>query len=498
MSKMKDLFRNLVVFELANNHQGSIGHGRRIIGLLGEAARKFSIRAGVKLQYRDLDSFIHRDFINRADIKHIPRFLTTRLSPEEFGNLVECIRDNGLIPICTPFDEKSVDLCVEHGIDILKIASCSAIDWPLLEKAAETAKPIIISTGGKTFTDMDNIHSFFKHRGINFAMLHCVGLYPLRNADTQLEVMTRMMKRYHDIHIGYSGHEPAENTDIVKMAIAKGAGILERHVGLEAGDIKLNAYSLDASKIDEWLNAIAAAREICGCAGHKAISESEIQSLNELSRGCYAAQPIQKGEAIPRSAVYFAMPCLPDQISSGQFQDGMTASRDYKKDQGILENKGRTVVNEIRELIHEINGMLGEARITLAPEFRLELSHHYGLEKFKECGVAMIGIINREYCKKILILLPGQRHPAHFHKSKEETFHVLCGDMRIDLEGTVMECKPGDVIVVPRTAWHSFSSRQGCIFEEISTTHIREDSFYDDPNINKLDPMLRKTVLDRW
>ena len=54
-----------------------------------------------------------------------------------------------MIAISTPFDEGSVDWCMEQGIDIIKIASCSSLDWPLLEKAAATGKPLIISTGGK-------------------------------------------------------------------------------------------------------------------------------------------------------------------------------------------------------------------------------------------------------------------------------------------------------------------------------------------------------------
>ncbi|MBO4505039.1 MAG: hypothetical protein J5728_01275, partial [Lachnospiraceae bacterium] len=85
----QELFDNLFIFEMANSHQGSVEHGIDIIRAMGRIARKYNIRAAVKLQYRELDSFIHPDYKGRTDIKHIPRFESTRLMPEQFNRLVE-------------------------------------------------------------------------------------------------------------------------------------------------------------------------------------------------------------------------------------------------------------------------------------------------------------------------------------------------------------------------------------------------------------------------
>ena len=157
---MNPYFENLFIFEMANNHQGSVEHGLSIIHALGEVSRKYKVNAAVKLQYRDLDTLIHPDYIGRTDVKHIPRFLSTRLSKDEFYILVRAIREEGMHTMCTPFDEVSVNTCMDHGIEILKVASCSATDWPLLEAVAGTKRPVIISTGGKTFSDMDKIYNF--------------------------------------------------------------------------------------------------------------------------------------------------------------------------------------------------------------------------------------------------------------------------------------------------------------------------------------------------
>ena len=81
-------FNNLFIFEMANNHQGSIEHGLRIVNEMADVAIKYGIRAAVKLQFRELDTFIHPHHRENKDNKHISRFISTRLKEEEFGALV--------------------------------------------------------------------------------------------------------------------------------------------------------------------------------------------------------------------------------------------------------------------------------------------------------------------------------------------------------------------------------------------------------------------------
>ena len=63
----------------------------------------------------------------------------------------------------------------------------------------------------------------------------------------------------------------------------------------------------------------------------------------------------------------------------------------------------------------------------------LEISHHYGIDHFYETGIAMITVVNREYCKKLIIVLPNQNHPEQYHLKKEETFVVLHGELDLKL-----------------------------------------------------------------
>ncbi len=123
------------------------------------------------------------------------------------------------------------------------------------------------------------------------------------------------------------------------------------------------------------------------------------------------------------------------------------------------------------QTIHSVKAMLNEARIALPTDFKLEFSHHYGIEQFREVGAVLIDCVNREYCKKLIVQLPGQRHPNHYHKKKEETFQVLSGILEAEVEGRRRTLYPGDTVVVPQGVWHSFRTDGGVIFEEISSTH---------------------------
>ena len=95
-------------------------------------------------------------------------------------------------------------------------------------------------------------------------------------------------------------------------------------------------------------------------------------------------------------------------------------------------------------------------------------------------------------------MLPEQKHPPHFHPKKEETFQVLHGDLTVYLNGKEKKLIPGETCLIQPGVWHSFQSKNGCIFEEVSTTHYNNDSIYKDQKINKMQRADRKTVVDHW
>jgi D-lyxose ketol-isomerase len=118
------------------------------------------------------------------------------------------------------------------------------------------------------------------------------------------------------------------------------------------------------------------------------------------------------------------------------------------------------------------------------------------MEKFSQFGLTMITVVNRDYCKKLLVVLPGQIHPEQYHKKKEETFHVLHGFVSMTLNGVTTIHGPGAVITIEPNVRHAFTTEKGAVIEEISSTHYKDDSFYTDPDIAN-NPN-RKTYLSYW
>ncbi len=201
------IFENLFILELANNHWGRLDRGLRIVNDFAQVVRFNNIRAAIKLQFRDVDHFIHKDFHGREDIRYIKKTQATRLSKAEYRTLVRAITERNCIPMATAFDEASVDLCEELDLPLIKIASSDINDWFLIERIAETRKPVIVSTGGSTQKDIDDMVTFFANRNIPLAINHCVSIYPSEDDELELNQIDFLRQRYPHNVIGLSTHE---------------------------------------------------------------------------------------------------------------------------------------------------------------------------------------------------------------------------------------------------------------------------------------------------
>lgn len=494
-------FKDLFIFDLANNHQGKVEHGLKIVREIGRVAAANGVRAALKFQFRQLDTLIHPDHANNSANKHIPRFLSTRLSREEFARLAAAVRENGLLTMATPFDEESVEVLADMNIELVKIASCSAVDWPLIERVADCNKPVVVSTGGLTWKQIDDLASFFEHRRVHFALMHCMAIYPTPEDKLELNQIALMCRRYPGRVIGFSTHESPDELSAVQVAVAKGARILERHVGIATRTIKLNAYSSTPEQIDRWLRAAMKARAICGGPQREPATADELAALASLKRGVYARKTLKKGALITRDAVYFAMPGVAGQLESGNWKEEIFAAREIRRNEPLLLSALNIPAHPEKQVlltaIHTAKAMLNEAHIALPTEFETEFSHHYGIARFPKTGAIFVTCVNRSYCKKLAIQLPGQRHPMHYHKQKEETFQVLHGVLNMKVEGRGRVLYPGDTQLIQQGVWHEFWTETGVIFEEVSTTHTGNDSYYEDKSINR-NGVNRKTRVNQW
>ena len=481
-------FDKLFIFEMANNHGGDLQHGLATIAEMAKVCKKYNFTFGFKLQYRHLDSFIHPDFKGRQDIKYVKRFEDTCLSEKDLKTLKDSILAAGFVPICTPFDEVSVDLIEKHGFKIMKIGSCSFTDWPLLERIAKTDLPIIASTASATLEEIDQVVTFFEHRNKNLCLMHCVGEYPTKSNNLQLNQIDLLKSRYPGIAVGFSTHEEPDNLEPVSIAVAKGARVFERHVAIVSEKYPVNAYSSLPAQVDQWLAAARAAFLICGAQeGRYQISEKERNDLQGLKRGVFAKIDLKAKEKITKDNSFYAIPCQAGQLVANDISKyaEYTLLKNLKANQPVIfkDLEVKNLREKVLKIIKELKEVILKSHIALPEKIDLELSHHYGIDRYEEWGAAILNCINREYCKKLIILLPGQKHPFHHHLKKEETFQVLYGSMEVTIGKEVKSLKAGAMLTVERGARHDFASKEGVIFEEVSTTHYKDDSFYEDRTI---------------
>lgn len=477
----------LFIFEMANNHQGEVEHGKKIIRAMAAVSTPYreQFNFAIKFQYRDLDTFIRPDYKERDDVKNIKRFKETRLSQEEFLELKREAESCNFFTICTPFDELSAQRIAAQKYDAIKIASCSFTDWSLIETIATTKLPVIASTAAATLEDIDKIVQFFNHRNIPLALMHCVAEYPTPASRLELNQISLLQQRYPDLRIGFSTHEEPSEMDSIKIAVAKGAKIFERHVGVVTDKISLNKYSSTPDEISSWLTAAKKAFDICGVSNERYTpSQKEINDLAALQRGVFASKDLVAGTDLNFGNTYFAFPCEAGQVLAKHMSKyaklTLQKSVEINKPIPVEDVNISDGMRRVQEIVHKLMDILRKGHIVIPVDSSCNISHHYGIDRYEEVGVTLIDCVNRAYCKKLLILLPGQKHPTHFHKKKEETFTVLYGVLNVVCDGKAITLKQGESMTVSQNMKHSFSSETGCIFEELSTTHYKDDSYYDD------------------
>lgn len=499
---MRDLnSRPLFIYEMANNHMGDVEHGIRIVRELEAASKGFPFAFCVKLQYRDIPTCIHPSYHGRYDLKYVKRFSETRLSWDQYRQIKEAIVEAGFLSMCTPWDEVSVDKIVEHGFDFMKIPSCYMTDWPLLEQIAKYDLPIVASTAGEPLEEIDRVVSFLKHRNKTLTIMHCVGEYPAPDDHLHLGQIALLRQRYHDIPIGYSTHERPDNFQAIKMALALGAVMFEKHVGVATEKYALNAYSATPEQVRKWLQSAADALTMIGDAAKRYPAPAgEQMALRDLARGAFVRKPVSAGELIRHSNVFYAMPNVKGQLVAQDFSkySEFVAGHDVPANGAIMQDQVKAVNarEAVFKIVCDVKALIRRSKVQVPGHCELEISHHYGLQKFRDFGLTAITVVNREYCKRLMVVLPGQKHPEQWHNVKDETYHVLYGDVTVDLDGSQRTHKANSVVTIPHGIKHSFWTKSGAVIEEVSSSYSSDDSFYSDAAIasNKN----RKTFVSHW
>ena len=324
----REIFENLFVLEAANNHWGHVERGLKIVRDYGTVVRYNNVKAAIKFQFRQVDDFIHQDYSGNKDVRYISKTEATKLNMEQFAVLVKEVVNVGCIPMATPFDEASVDMCVAFDMPIIKVASSDINDWPLLEKVASTRRPVIVSSGGASEKNLDEVVAFFEHRDIPLAINHCVSLYPSEDHELELNQIDYLKERFPEHVIGFSTHEYHDWEASMYISYGKGARTWERHVDIDHGGIAVSPYCSVPEQTDTWFKAFHKAREMSGGSSsqRRVLSKREIEYLDALVRGVYAKRDIPSGYVFTKDSFdedfYLAVPLLKGQLSCREIMNG--------------------------------------------------------------------------------------------------------------------------------------------------------------------------------
>ena len=226
-----------------------------------------------------------------------------------------------------------------------------------------------------------------------------------------------------------------------------GASIFEKHVGLPNDDYINNAYSATPEQLSVWLEKFSQAVGMIGnFKTKKKNTEAEVASLKDLQRGAFVKRPMRVGERLSNNDVYFAIPSVAEGYTANDFSKykEFVVSSDIEQDGPLtkLNTKVSDRRHKIKEIVDRTRAFLQGHMVRIPNGAILEISHHYGIENFYDTGLSMITVVNEEYCKKLLFLLPGQSHPEQYHQNKKKPFTSSMEKWRCTLMESVLILDP--------------------------------------------------------
>lgn len=213
--------------------------------------------------------------------------------------IFERCNELGLLCFSSPFDETAVDFLEELDCPCYKIGSTENTDFNLLEKAARTGKPLIISTGMATISDLGEIVSTVRKAGCkDLILLKCTAAYPAKPSDANLLTIPNMSNML-DCHIGLSDH--SLGTGVAVASVALGAVMIEKHFTINRKDKTVDSeFSMEPHEFKQMVIDTEVAWSALGEIRYEA---TENENSNLSRRSLYIVKDMKKDEIISKDNV---------------------------------------------------------------------------------------------------------------------------------------------------------------------------------------------------
>ncbi|MEY5049360.1 MAG: pseudaminic acid synthase [Bacteroidota bacterium] len=288
-------YKPFVIAEMSGNHNQSLDRALAIV----EAASKAGAHA-IKLQTYTPDTMTIPGALTIEDEgslwkgRELYDLYKEAYTPWEWHKpIFDKCKELGMFAFSTPFDETAVDFLESLNVEAYKVASFENTDWPLLKKIAQTGKPVIMSTGAATISDIDEAVRVLRENGCNdLILLKCTSTYPATPENTNILTIPHM-KDIFNCHVGLSDHTMGIGAAVA--AVALGARVIEKHFTLRRSDGGVDStFSIEPEELQMLITESERAFLALGKI-HYGVLSSEKKSL-QFKRSIFAVKDIKPGD----------------------------------------------------------------------------------------------------------------------------------------------------------------------------------------------------------
>ena len=315
--------KTFVIAEAGVNHNGSIDLALRLVDEAREAgadAVKFQTFRAERLVSRSAQKAEYQKRNTEGADTQFDMLEHLELSDEAHRTLLAHCRDAGITFLSSPFDEQSADMLDQLGVAAFKIPSGELTNHGFLRHVAGKGRPLILSTGMSTLTEVSEAVAIILAAGNRqLSLLHCVTEYPAPFAEVNLRAMVTLKGTF-GFPVGYSDHTPG--LEIAVAAVALGASIIEKHFTLNR-DLPGPDHlaSLEPDELARMVRVIRNVEQALGD-GVKAPAPCELKNIPIARRSVVAERDIEAGELL-----------LPENVAIKRPGNGIQP-RDFEKVMG--------------------------------------------------------------------------------------------------------------------------------------------------------------------
>ncbi len=325
-----------IIAEAGINHNGDIELAKELITSAkdcGADAIKFQSFQAEKICDSELTETKDVEAITGGSKSSFEMYRNLELTDEDHLVLFDFASKQGIVCFTSVFDEERVSFLDELGTPAFKIASSDITHLPLIEKAAATGKPVLISTGMSTLDEVAAAVKYCRDAGNDDILLfHCSCLYPPPDDEVNLNAIITMRERF-GLSVGYSDH--TRGTAVAIAAVALGAAIIEKHVTLDRNMPGPDHHlSLDMDGFAKMVEEIRTVEKAIG-SFRKQPSRGEEQGLIDGRRSIMAAKDIPAGTTITRDMLKILKPARGLAPGYMPLIVGRTVTKDIKRQQPI-------------------------------------------------------------------------------------------------------------------------------------------------------------------